>query len=108
MRIGFIGLGTMGGPAALNLLKRGHQVQVCDLIRDNAEIHIESGAVWAPTPADATREADVVFTMVFGSRQIAEVLRGENGVLAAIGPGQVWVDMTTNQPALSRTPHWEQ
>lgn len=102
MRIGFIGLGTMGGEAALNLLKGGHHLQVCDLARENAETLVDLGATWAKTPADATRDADVVFTMVFGPKQIAEVVRGENGLLNAIGPGQVWVDMTTNQPELAR------
>jgi len=103
MRIGFIGLGTMGGPAALNLLKGGHQLWVCDLVRENAATHIAAGATWARTPADVTRNVDLVFTMVFGPKQIAEVLRGEDGILSAIGPGQVWIDMTTNQPALART-----
>ncbi len=102
MKIGFIGLGTMGGPAAMNLIKAGHQLSVCDLKRENGDIHITAGATWADTPAQATDGADVVFTMVFGPKQIEQVMRGGNGVLSAIGPGQVWIDMTTNQPALAR------
>ncbi|NMM45626.1 NAD(P)-dependent oxidoreductase [Rhodospirillaceae bacterium KN72] len=102
MRIGFIGLGTMGGPASLNLIKGGHELTVCDLDRGRAEKHLALGAKWASTPAEAVQGADVIYTMVFGPKQIDAVLRGENGVLSAIGPGQVWIDMTTNEPALTR------
>ncbi|MCZ4291649.1 NAD(P)-dependent oxidoreductase [Hoeflea alexandrii] len=102
MRIGFIGLGTMGGAASLNLIKGGHELTVCDLDRERAVEHIVLGAKWADTPAEAVKGADVVYTMVFGPRQIEAVVRGENGILSAIGPGQVWIDMTTNDPELAR------
>ena len=102
MKIGFIGLGTMGGPAALKLIDAGHDLKVCDLRRENADAHVTCGAAWADTPAAACRGVDIVFTMVFGPRQISEVMRGEHGVLSVIGRDQVWIDMTTNDPALSR------
>lgn len=102
MRIGFIGLGTMGGAASLNLIKGGHQLTVCDLDRSRAEVHLKSGATWADTPASAAQGADIVFTMVFGPKQIEQVVRGKDGLLSTMGVGQVWVDMTTNQPALAR------
>lgn len=102
MHIGFIGLGTMGGAAALNLIKGGHQLTVCDLDPDRAKQHLELGATWADTPATAAKDADIVFTMVFGPKQIEQVVRGQHGLLSAMGPGQVWVDMTTNQPSLAR------
>ncbi len=98
MRIGFIGLGTMGAAAALNLIKGGHQLAVCDLDPERANEHLELGATWADTPAMVAKDADIVFTMVFGPKQIEQVVRGENGLLSAMGPGQIWVDMTTNQP----------
>ncbi|MCV0427729.1 MAG: NAD(P)-dependent oxidoreductase [Roseibium sp.] len=103
MRIGFIGLGTMGGAAALNLIKGGHRLAVCDLDPDRAKQHIELGATWADTPAMAAKGAEIVFTMVFGPKQIEQVVRGENGLLSAMREGQIWVDMTTNQPSLART-----
>jgi 3-hydroxyisobutyrate dehydrogenase len=102
MRIGFIGLGTMGGVASLNLIKGGHELTVCDLDRNRGKAHLELGAQWADTPALAAAGADVIFTMVFGPKQIESVLRSENGLLSAIQPGQVWIDMTTNEPTLSR------
>ena len=102
MRIGFIGLGTMGGAASLNLIKGGHQLAVCDLDPDRATQHLALGATWADTPEMAAKDADIVFTMVFGPKQIEQVVRGENGLLSGMTKGQVWVDMTTNQPALAR------
>ncbi|WP_289042148.1 NAD(P)-dependent oxidoreductase [uncultured Aliiroseovarius sp.] len=102
MRIGFIGLGTMGGAAALNLIRGGHQLTVCDLDRSRADEHLAMGATWAETPKDAAQDADIVFSMVFGPQQIEQVVRGENGLLSAMRSGQVWVDMTTNQPALAK------
>jgi|TARA_B110000263_G_scaffold32903_1_gene24963 3-hydroxyisobutyrate dehydrogenase len=102
MRIGFIGLGTMGGAAALNLIRGGHQLAVCDLDPKRAEQHLKLGAMWANTPSAAAKDADIVFTMVFGPKQIEQVVRGENGLLAVMGKGKIWVDMTTNQPALAK------
>jgi|TARA_B110000495_G_scaffold134136_1_gene117355 3-hydroxyisobutyrate dehydrogenase len=102
MRIGFIGLGTMGGAAALNLIRGGHQLAVCDLDPERAEQHLKLGAMWANTPSAAAKDADIVFTMVFGPKQIEQVVRGENGLLAVMGKGKIWVDMTTNQPALAK------
>jgi 3-hydroxyisobutyrate dehydrogenase len=102
MRIGFIGLGTMGGVAALNLIKGGHQLAVCDLDSERAKEHLALGATWADTPANAAKDADIVFTMVFGPKQIEQVVRGPCGLLSAMGSGQIWVDMTTNQPTLAR------
>lgn len=102
MRIGFIGLGTMGSAAALNLIHGGHQLAVCDLDRSRAEKHLKLGATWADTPAIAAQDAQIVFTMLFGPKQVKEVVRGKDGLLSAMHPGQIWVDMTTNQPALAK------
>ena len=58
MQISFIGLGTMGGPAALNLIKGGHKLTVCDLNPERAKEHLALGAIWAETPADAAKDAE--------------------------------------------------
>ena len=101
MKIGFIGLGTMGSAASLNILRGGHKLTVCDLDKSKADKHIEMGATWVDTPAQATKGADIVFTMVFGPEQIDHVVRGPNGILDTIGDGQIWIDMTTNSPEMS-------
>jgi 3-hydroxyisobutyrate dehydrogenase len=102
MKIAFIGLGTMGGPAAKSLIGGNHQLTVCDLNKENASEHIALGARWATTPAEAIQDAEIIFTMVFGPVQIEAVMCGEDGILSAIMPNQTWVDMTTNQPKLAR------
>ncbi|MFK7731511.1 MAG: NAD(P)-dependent oxidoreductase [Pseudomonadales bacterium] len=102
MRIGFIGLGTMGAAASLNLIRGGHQLTVCDLDQARAEPHLALGATWADSPREAAINTDVVFTMVFGPKQIEQVVRGLNGLIESLGEGQVWVDMTTSHPELSR------
>ena len=101
MKIGFIGLGTMGSAASLNILRAGHELSVCDLDKSRAQEHIERGATWADTPAQAAKGADIVFTMVFGPEQVDQVVQGANGILETIGEGQIWVDMTTNSPEMS-------
>ncbi|MGI9406677.1 MAG: NAD(P)-dependent oxidoreductase, partial [Hyphomicrobiaceae bacterium] len=78
------------------------QLAVCDLDRERAAEHLALGATWTSTPGEAANGAEIVFTMVFGPRQIEQVVRGENGLLSALGPGQVWIDMTTNHPELAR------
>lgn len=103
MRIGFIGLGTMGAAAALNLIRGGHQLTVCDLDKARAQPHLAQGATWANTPREAATNADVVFTMVFGPKQIELVVRGADGLIESLGNGQVWIDMTTSHPELSRS-----
>jgi len=66
LRIGFIGLGTLGGAAALNLIKGGNQLAICDLDSERTKEHLALGATWANTPANAAKDAEIVFTMVFG------------------------------------------
>lgn len=92
----------MGGPAALNLIKGGHKLIVCDLDPARAAPHLERGATWTETPMNAARDTEIVFTMVFAPRQIEQAVRGENGILPVLTPGQIWVGMTANQPALAR------
>jgi 3-hydroxyisobutyrate dehydrogenase len=102
MKIAFIGLGTMGSAAALNLIRGNHLLTVCDLNPENSKPHLALGAHWADTPAKAIEGAELIFTMVFGPAQITEVMRGEKGVLSAIAENQTWIDMTTNDPMLAK------
>ena len=63
MRIGFVGLGTMGRPMALNLIKGGHQLTVNDLAPDSASELVAEGAIWAPTPREVGAASEVAYTM---------------------------------------------
>src|SRR6202030_2811197 len=70
MRIGFIGLGNMGGPMALNLIKAGHALTVHDTRKNMAEGHLAAGAKWADTPADAAAGNELVLTSLPGPKEI--------------------------------------
>ncbi len=100
--VGFIGLGNMGRAAARNLQRAGFALVVHDIRREAGAPLEEHGAVWADSPADVAAKAEVIFTMVFGPKQIAEVIRGESGLIAGGIAGKVWVDMTTSEPFLMR------
>ena len=66
MRIGFIGLGNMGGPMALNLIKAGHSLIVNDVRREAAAPHLSLGAKWATSPRDVARESELILTSLPG------------------------------------------
>ena len=102
MKVGFIGLGVMGGPMALNLLKAGHALTVNDLDRAKAEPQLAAGASWADTPRAVAEAVDIVLTSVPGPPQVEALARGERGLIAGLRDGMIWADMTTNRPALVR------
>ncbi len=105
MRIGFIGLGNMGGPMALNLIKAGHALTVYDLRRAAAEPHLAAGARWADSPAAAAADCELVMTSLPGPKEIEEVATGEGGIISGIARGAVYADLSTNSPALIRRLH---
>lgn len=102
MRVGFIGLGNMGGAAARSIQRAGFELTVNDLRREAAHRLLEAGAAWAETPAEVLDQVDVVVTMVFGPKQIEQVVRGDHGLLAGDPAGKGWVDLTTSSPTLMR------
>src|SRR4029434_9312673 len=81
MRIGFIGLGNMGGPMALNVLKAGHTMVVNDIRRDMAAPHLRQGATWADTPKAVAEQSELTFTSLPGPREVEAVALGENGII---------------------------
>lgn len=102
MRVGFIGLGIMGGSMALNVRAAGYDLIVHDLRREAAAPHLKAGAMWADTPQDIARASDVVFTSLPGPREAEAV--GEQ-LLEAMHPGSAWFDLTTNSPTVVRRLH---
>jgi len=100
--IGFIGLGIMGQPMALNLVKAGYQVTAFNRTRSKAEPLERAGARIASSPAEAAREADIVITIVSDSAAVEEVVLGKGGVLETIRSGAVLIDSSTISPTLSR------
>jgi len=102
MRVGFVGLGNMGQPMALNVRKAGFDLVVHDRARERADPVLAAGAAWADTAGACAREADVLITSVPGPAQVREIAAGEAGIVANLRKGALWADMTTSSPDLVR------
>lgn len=102
MRVGFIGLGAMGRPMALNLLHARHEVTVWARRPDTAAPLIERGAASAPTPAELAARCEAVFTMLTGTADVKQVLLDKDGVLAGARSGLVVIDTSTIDPSATR------
>src|SRR5437899_380262 len=100
--VGFIGLGLMGQPMALNLVKAGFQVTVFNRTRNKAEPLEQAGARVAASAAEAAREADVVMIIVSDTAAVEEVVLGKDGVLETLRPGSIVIDSSTISPAAGR------
>jgi len=100
--LGFIGLGAMGGRVTKRLLDAGYQVTGHNRTRSKAQWLLDAGMRWADTPREVAEASDVIFTMVTNTAALETVVRGPDGVLAGLGPGKVYVDMSTVSPAKSR------
>jgi 3-hydroxyisobutyrate dehydrogenase len=105
MKLGFIGLGTMGRHMASSLLKAGHALVVHDLRREAAAPHCAAGAAWAASPRAVAEAADVVFTSLPGPPEVEAVALGADGLLAGSSVGKVYFDLSTNAPAVVRRIH---
>src|SRR6266567_2224415 len=104
MKIGFIGIGVMGRPMTLNLLKAGHDVSIFARHPDKPKVQevINAGARLAPSPRAVAMASEIVITMVPNSAQVEEVVAGEQGVLEGARKGLVLIDMSTIAPTMSR------
>ena len=101
-KLGFVGLGVMGGGVAGRLLAAGHEVHGWNRTREKAAALVDQGLALGDSPRAVAEETDVVFTMVTNVPALRAVAEGEEGILSGLGPGKVWVDMTTAAPAVSR------
>jgi len=106
MRIGFIGLGTMGAHFANNLLKAGFDLVVHDLDRDRARAQLDTGAAWADSPRMLAECCDVVMTSLPGPPEVEiTALDPDQGLLAGMSKGDIYFDLSTNSPTLVRELH---
>src|SRR5579864_7463721 len=104
MQVGFIGIGAMGRPMTLNLLKAQYQVTIFARHPDNPEVQevINAGAKLAPSSRAVAMASDIVITMLPNSPQVEEVVSGQHGILEGARRGLIIVDMSTIAPATSR------
>ena len=100
--VGFVGLGHMGGNMAARFLAAGYPVSGTQRSREHAQELIDHGLQWCDSPRAVTEAADVVFTSVPDDAALQDVASGADGILAALGSGKTWVDVSTVSPQLSR------
>lgn len=100
--LGFVGLGVMGGGIARRLLAAGHTVHGYNRTREKAAPLVEQGLILEDTPRAVAERAEVTFSMVTNVAALRAIAEGDDGVVAGLGPGKVWVDSSTAAPAVSR------
>ena len=103
MKVGFIGLGIMGRPMALNLLKGGHEVTVWARRAESMAPLLAAGAAGAADAAAVAGAVDVVFSMVADAADVEQVALGPRGVADGARPGLIYVDMSTIAPAAAQS-----
>jgi 3-hydroxyisobutyrate dehydrogenase len=101
-RIGFIGVGTMGLPMAVNLVKKGFAVTAYDLNAQAVKAAVAAGMTAAASAAEAVAGADIVVTMLPSSPHVESVYGGDGGIINAARKGTLCIDMSTVDPAASR------
>jgi len=105
MKVGFIGLGIMGGSMASNLQAAGHTLCVHDIRRPVAAPHLAAGAEWKDTPRQVAEAVDVVFTSLPGPPEVESVALGADGLIHGLRKGAAFFDLSTNSPAMIRRIH---
>ena len=95
LKVGFIGLGNVGGKLAGSLLRNGADLTVRDLNADLAQPFLDAGAKWADSPREMAQAVDVLITCLPSPAASAAVLEAEDGALAGLGPGKIWAEMST-------------
>jgi len=101
VRVGFIGLGHMGGPMSASILAAGHDLVVHDVRAEAAAPLLAAGATWAASPRETGAGREVVITMLPTPRHVSDVLLGPDGLLDGLAPGSAWVDMSTSVPEVA-------
>lgn len=101
-KIGFIGLGVMGGSMVDRLLSKGHSMTGYNRTRSKAQWLIEKGMQWADSPRAVAAVSDFTFAMVTNGAALSALTEGPDGVLAGLSGGKVFLDMSTVSPNASR------
>ncbi len=102
MKVGFVGLGVMGGPMAANILKGGHELTVFDMNPDAVAALVKVGAKAAKSPKDVGAASEIVVTMLPLPAHVEQVVLGPNGVADGLKPGGLVIDMSTIDPQTSK------
>src|SRR6476661_7948990 len=101
-KIGFVGLGIMGGPMSRNLLKGGHEVVAYDVVPALLETAVTSGAARGVSCADVAARSELVITMLPDGPEVEQAVLGPGGVLEGIQAGRTVIDMSSVSPLVSQ------
>lgn len=101
-KVGFVGLGVMGGGITKRLLAAGHDVVGYNRTREKAQWLVDLGLRLEDTPRAVAEHSDVVFSMVTNTKALGAITEGPDGILAGLRPGMIYVDSTTGTPEGSR------
>src|SRR5258707_6128557 len=102
MKVGFIGLGTMGASMASNLQAGGHDLQVSDIRKDAVAPDLKAGAIWKDSPRQVAEGVEAVFPSLSGPKEVEQVALGPDGLIHGMKKGAAYFDLSTNSPALMR------
>jgi 3-hydroxyisobutyrate dehydrogenase-like beta-hydroxyacid dehydrogenase len=100
--LGFVGLGVMGSRMVDRLLDKGHTVTGFNRTRSKAQWLIDRGMKWADSPRAVSAAADVTLSMVTNSAALEGIAGGADGIIAGLGSGKIWIDMSTVSPEISK------
>jgi len=98
MNIGFVGLGIMGSRIAKRLMDAGHTVIGWNRTKSKADELIKAGMAWADTPREVSEQGEVIIGMLYDSKAVEAVAEGEDGLLAGLSNGKVYIEMATQNP----------
>ena len=101
-KLGFVGLGRMGGNMAARYLRAGYQVYGEARSREHAQQLLDDGLRWCQTPRELAEAAEIVFTSLPDDAELEDVASGSDGILAGLEPGKAWVELSTVSPRASR------
>lgn len=101
VKIAWIGTGVMGFSMCSHLMNAGYKMTVYNRTKSKCDKLVEKGAVWADSPAEAARQADIIFTIVGSPADVREVYFGEKGIFKGSSAGRYFIDMTTTEPSLA-------
>ncbi|MBE7555787.1 MAG: NAD(P)-dependent oxidoreductase [Anaerolineales bacterium] len=100
--LGYVGLGVMGSRMVKRLLDAGHSVTGYNRTKEKAGWLIEAGMQWTDSPRAVAQAADITFSMVTNTEAVKAITQGPDGILAGLGPGKIYVDMSTMSPGYSQ------
>ena len=101
-KIGYVGLGEMGGGMVTRLLAAGRSVVGYNRTKSKAEPFIAAGMQWADSPRAVTEQSEIIFSMVTNTKAVQAITQGPDGVLAGLTPDKIYVDMSTMSPDYSK------